>query len=164
MNDVIVLPPSSCVESPFLRSRWCLRKQRSTKVRAANVARLQMSIEPVGIVDEALAAVKPKLADVGPEGGCPTCGAKEVKGGCDGNGRMIGGLGGVPGFGWWPIKAYRPCPAFVESGGSYTRKGQSLNEIAFGNADPQDDLSLDERLRGRKRQAGNQGEDQKDQE
>lgn len=25
---------------------------------------------------------------------------------------------------WWPIKAYRPCPNFVERGGKYVRSGQ----------------------------------------
>lgn len=28
---------------------------------------------------------------------------------CDGSGRIAGGIGAVPGFQWWPIKAYRPC-------------------------------------------------------
>ncbi len=32
----------------------------------------------------------------------------------------------------WPIKAYRPCPNFIERGGQYIRSGQSLDEIAFG--------------------------------
>ena len=33
----------------------------------------------------------------------------------------MGGLGALPGFGWWPIKAYRPCPALESAGGQYTR-------------------------------------------
>lgn len=33
---------------------------------------------------------------------------------------------------WWPIKAYRPCPNFIERGGRYVRSGQGLDEIAFG--------------------------------
>ena len=33
---------------------------------------------------------------------------------------------------WWPIKAYRPCPNFVDRGGRYVRAGQGLDEIAFG--------------------------------
>jgi hypothetical protein len=40
---------------------------------------------------------------------------------CDGEGRIIGGLGAMPGFGWWPIKAYRPCTALTEAGLDYTR-------------------------------------------
>lgn len=36
-------------------------------------------------------------------------------------GRILGGLGSVPGFGWWPIKAYRPCPNLGQAGIEYTR-------------------------------------------
>jgi hypothetical protein len=42
----------------------------------------------------------------------------------------MGGLGVV--LPWWPIKAYRPCPNFIENGGFYERSGQGLDEIAFG--------------------------------
>lgn len=45
---------------------------------------------------------------------------------------MIGGLGAVPGFQWWPIKAYRPCPRLDEAGVEYQRKGQILNDVMFG--------------------------------
>ena len=45
---------------------------------------------------------------------------------------MIGGLGAVPFFGWWPIKAYRPCPNLEEAGIEYQRKGQILNDVMFG--------------------------------
>ena len=55
---------------------------------------------------------------------CPDCDQ------CDGSGRIAGGLGAV--LPWVPIKAYRPCPRFVERGGSYQRSGQGLDEIAFG--------------------------------
>jgi len=55
---------------------------------------------------------------------CPNCDL------CDGSGRITGGIGAV--LDWWPIKAYRPCPNFLESGGLYQRSGQGLDEIAFG--------------------------------
>ncbi|CAN1339478.1 Serine carboxypeptidase 3 [Linum perenne] len=45
---------------------------------------------------------------------------------------MQGGIATVPGFGWWPIKAYRPCPGFVASGGRYYRQGQSMDEVVSG--------------------------------
>ncbi|EFJ31233.1 hypothetical protein SELMODRAFT_69222, partial [Selaginella moellendorffii] len=64
--------------------------------------------------------------------GCKTCGRSEVMWGCNGLGRIQGGIAAVPGFGWWPIKAFRPCPAFVESGGRYKRQGQRLDEFAYG--------------------------------
>eukprot|EP00198_Chlamydomonas_reinhardtii_P012486 XP_001701823.1 predicted protein [Chlamydomonas reinhardtii] len=46
--------------------------------------------------------------------------------------RVIGGMGALPGFGWWPIKAYKPCPALNEAGLEYTRKGQMTNDVLFG--------------------------------
>ena len=78
---------------------------------------------------------------------CPGCGREEgpVQG-CDGEGRIIGGLGAV--VNWWPIKAYRPCPNLVSARKKYARKGQSLNEIAFGRKSSSDAKSLQERLRG----------------
>lgn len=44
--------------------------------------------------------------------------------------RILGGLGAV--LPWMPVKAYRPCPNFIERGGDYQRSGQGLDEIAFG--------------------------------
>ncbi|KAJ8768571.1 hypothetical protein K2173_022683 [Erythroxylum novogranatense] len=69
-------------------------------------------------------------------GGCKACGGEEIEKGCNGEGRIQGGIATVPGFGWWPIKAYRPCPSFVASGGRYRRQGQSMDEVAFGRAEP----------------------------
>ncbi|KAK9145564.1 hypothetical protein Sjap_005467 [Stephania japonica] len=66
--------------------------------------------------------------------GCKACGREEVEKGCNGEGRIQGGIATVPGFGWWPIKAFRPCPAFVASGGRYKRQGQSMDEVAGGRA------------------------------
>ncbi|KAI3812816.1 hypothetical protein L1987_17528 [Smallanthus sonchifolius] len=68
-----------------------------------------------------------------PIGGCKGCGKAEMERGCNGEGRIQGGIATVPGFGWWPIKAYRPCPGFVATGGRYRRQGQSMDEVAgFG--------------------------------
>ncbi|KAE9607648.1 hypothetical protein Lal_00026675 [Lupinus albus] len=64
--------------------------------------------------------------------GCKACGREEMEKGCNGEGRIQGGIATVPGFGWWPIKAYRPCPGFVAAGGRYRRQGQSMDEVAFG--------------------------------
>ena len=44
--------------------------------------------------------------------------------------RIAGGLGAV--LPWLPVKAYRPCPNFINNGGYYERQGQPLDEIAFG--------------------------------
>ncbi|XP_062231905.1 uncharacterized protein LOC133929212 [Phragmites australis] len=64
--------------------------------------------------------------------GCKSCGRDEVERGCNGEGRIQGGIAAVPGLGWWPIKAYRPCPGFVASGGRYRRQGQSMDDVASG--------------------------------
>lgn len=55
---------------------------------------------------------------------CPNCDK------CDGSGRILGGIPLI--LPWWPIKPYRPCPNFINNGGTYTRAGQGLDEIAFG--------------------------------
>ncbi|KDP25277.1 hypothetical protein JCGZ_20433 [Jatropha curcas] len=68
-------------------------------------------------------------------GGCKACGRPELERGCNGEGRIQGGIATVPGFGWWPIKAYRPCPGFVAAGGRYRRRGQSMDEVAFGRGE-----------------------------
>ncbi|KAL2651615.1 hypothetical protein R1flu_019743 [Riccia fluitans] len=103
-------------------------------------------------VEEVSGSAETEIAGRGievPPGGCAACGKAEKVGGCNGEGRIQGGIGAVPGFGWWPIKAFRPCPSFVESGGKYKRIGQSLDEVAFGRAASGDDLDISERLKGR---------------
>uniref|UniRef100_A0ACD5VSQ7 Uncharacterized protein n=1 Tax=Avena sativa TaxID=4498 RepID=A0ACD5VSQ7_AVESA len=64
--------------------------------------------------------------------GCKGCGREETERGCNGEGRIMGGIAAVPLFGWWPIKAYRPCPGFVSSGGRYRRYGQSMDDVIAG--------------------------------
>ena len=65
-------------------------------------------------------------------GSCDSCGLAKEKMQCDGSGRIIGGMGAIPLFKWWPIKAYRPCPGLIESGGVYVRKGQDVDGILWG--------------------------------
>ncbi|MCO5599956.1 hypothetical protein L7F22_054063 [Adiantum nelumboides] len=77
---------------------------------------------------------------------CKACGRTKLESGCNGEGRIQCGIGALPGFDWWPIKAYRPCPAFIQSGGQYRRSGQSLNELAFGQKTSRYDLNVFERL------------------
>ena len=38
---------------------------------------------------------------------------------CEGEGRIAGGVGSI--VKWFPIKAYRPCPAAVKGNFRYTR-------------------------------------------
>jgi len=76
-------------------------------------------VAPAQTMGDAMAPDPPKQAVK-----CPDCDL------CDGSGRIIGGLGLV--IDWWPIKAFRPCPNFIDRGGTYIRSGQGLDEIAFG--------------------------------
>ena len=67
-------------------------------------------------------------------GKCP--GASKCKGeyrgkGCDGNGKIQGGIATVPLFSWWPIKVYRPCPAYQDAGYVYRREGQTMDQVLF---------------------------------
>ncbi|KAK6274574.1 hypothetical protein POUND7_004283 [Theobroma cacao] len=82
--------------------------------------------------DEGLKAIAALLLKDFVSRGCKACGREELERGCNGEGRIQGGIATVPGFGWWPIKAYRPCPGFVASGGRYRRRGQSMDEVASG--------------------------------
>uniref|UniRef100_A0A166DU85 Uncharacterized protein n=1 Tax=Daucus carota subsp. sativus TaxID=79200 RepID=A0A166DU85_DAUCS len=86
------------------------------------------SSPPSSSVDETVS--KSESGPVFPLSGCKACGKEEMESGCNGEGRVQGGIATVPGFGWWPIKAYRPCPGFVASGGRYMRQGQSMDEVA----------------------------------
>ena len=81
--------------------------------------------------------------------GCKTCGREEIEKGCNGEGRIQGGIATVPGFGWWPIKAYRPCPGFVASGGRYRRRGQNMDEVAFGREEREDAIGSMDKVQSR---------------
>eukprot|EP00903_Cladosiphon_okamuranus_P015740 g14528.t1 len=96
------------------------------------------------------AALRAQQADVSaPPGssddlcpGYPRCSGEYRDKGCDGTGRISGGVGAlVP---WLPIKAYRPCPAFTAAKYKYTRQGQSLNEVVFARRQgTMDDITMD---------------------
>jgi hypothetical protein len=64
-------------------------------------------------------------------GQCKTCGAdlSKAPGTCDREGRVLGGLAAIPGFGWWPIKAYRPCPGLSSAGVDYVRCGADADAV-----------------------------------
>jgi hypothetical protein len=60
----------------------------------------------------------------------PKCSGAYLSKGCQGNGRIQGGIGVY--LSWWPIKVFRPCPAFSEAGYTYRREGQTLEQVLFG--------------------------------
>ncbi len=39
---------------------------------------------------------------------------------------MAGGLASLPGFGWVPLKVYRPCPELAKAGISYVRRASGV--------------------------------------
>lgn len=59
----------------------------------------------------------------------PNCSGEYLSRGCIGNGKIQGGIGVY--LSWWPIKVYRPCPAFVAAGYNYKREGQTLEQVLF---------------------------------
>jgi hypothetical protein len=91
--------------------------------RLPSLSRHQMADNPEDTI-ETEAAIEYQQQESSPTVTCPDCDL------CDGSGRISGGIGAV--LDWWPIKAYRPCPNFIERGGQYSRSGQGLDEIAFG--------------------------------
>ncbi|PON68996.1 Lin-54-like [Trema orientale] len=84
-----------------------------------------------------------------PLSGCKACGREVVENGCNGEGRIQGGIATIPGFGWWPIKAYRPCPGFLAAGGRYRRSGQSMDEVAFGRGQREASLETSTEIKSR---------------
>nr|GMD10435.1 putative E3 ubiquitin-protein ligase MARCH10 [Ipomoea batatas] len=87
-------------------------------------------------------------------GACKACGKEVVESGCNGEGRIQGGIATVPGFGWWPIKAYRPCPAFVASGGRYRRTGQSMDEVVSGGGERANAAGINDVAQSSKKKEG----------
>ena len=51
--------------------------------------------------------------------------------GCDGTGKIQGGIATYPFFGWWPIKVFRPCPSYLQAGYVYKREGQTMDQVLF---------------------------------
>ncbi|XP_020096783.1 uncharacterized protein LOC109715949 [Ananas comosus] len=86
--------------------------------------------------------------------GCKACGRQEIEKGCNGEGRIQGGMATVPGFGWWPIKAFRPCPGFLASGGRYRRRGQSMDEVAFGRGKRDIKMESTDKVKSSKKKQG----------
>ncbi|CAM6128924.1 unnamed protein product [Calypogeia fissa] len=119
-----------------------LASSRFTRVQAVEESTTSVTTTESATVTEEV------MGGAGGGGECLGCGKAEKLGGCDGEGRIQGGIGAVPGFGWWPIRAFRPCPAFIETGGRYQRIGQSLEEVAFGRKGMEDDLDISYRLKG----------------
>ncbi|WOL09329.1 hypothetical protein Cni_G18082 [Canna indica] len=127
------LPPST--PQPFLA-----KPLHKSTLLCSSSSSFTSAIYPI-VTEEESSTAPPELESFVPGTqdpdfrGCKACGREEIEKGCNGEGRIQGGIATVPGFGWWPIKAFRPCPGFVASGGRYRRKGQSMDEVAFGRGE-----------------------------
>ncbi|MQL80960.1 hypothetical protein Taro_013404 [Colocasia esculenta] len=159
-----LLPPQS--PQPLLLRRRsahpAIQRRPAGKASPFRCSSLQTP-NPAGVsVDDPLASSPPEaVLDDGelssedlktlPPGACKTCGRNEIERGCNGEGRIQGGMATVPGFGWWPIKAYRPCPGFVASGGRYRRRGQSMDEVAFGRGERDASVGSSDKVRSSKK-------------
>lgn len=61
----------------------------------------------------------------------PKCSGEFLEKGCDGTGKIQGGIATVPFFQWWPIKVFRPCPSYLQAGYQYRREGQTMDQVLF---------------------------------
>ncbi|CAM9197865.1 unnamed protein product [Choristocarpus tenellus] len=92
------------------------------------------------------AGAESKLEVDGPCPGYPKCSGEYREKGCDGTGRIVGGVGAF--FEWWPVKAYRPCPSFTAAKYKYDRQGQTLNEVVFGSGGEDEAPTIIDRMAG----------------
>ncbi|GFS36320.1 hypothetical protein Acr_00g0045350 [Actinidia rufa] len=89
------------------------------------------------------------FGEVNDRGGCEACGREESEKGCNGEGWIQGGIATVPGSEWWPIKAYRPCPGLLASGGRYRRRGQSMDKVASGRGKKGVSMRINDEVKSR---------------
>lgn len=133
-NSVASLPKPSRQTSPIARTLRIpsLGFSQNTEIPIGYLSerRIPITVRPIRVISEDGMAVEEEQGKV--LGGCKACGRPEIERGCNGEGRIQGGIGTIPGFSWWPIKVFRPCPGFIDAGGQYKRRGQSLDEFAFG--------------------------------
>lgn len=81
----------------------------------------------------------PPAAACGPCAKNPLCNGEYLDKGCDGTGRISGGVGAV--LPWFPVKVYRPCPSFLAAGYQYRREGQTMDQVLF--SEPSDRMKAE---------------------
>ena len=69
--------------------------------------------------------------DCGPCIHAPKCSGEYKSKGCDGTGKIQGGIATIGIFSWWPIKVFRPCPSYLTAGYAYKREGQTMDQVLF---------------------------------
>jgi hypothetical protein len=82
-------------------------------------------------VSKVLFASSNALDDCGKCPSAPKCSGEYLTKGCDGLGKIQGGIATVPFFTWWPIKVFRPCPSYLQAGYQYKREGQTMDQVLF---------------------------------
>lgn len=80
----------------------------------------------------------------------PKCSGAFKEKGCDGSGKIQGGIATIPILSWWPIKVYRPCPAYLQAGYVYRREGQTLEQVLFSEPSTKTKALIEERKRKEK--------------
>lgn len=78
-----------------------------------------------------LQASSQAIDECGPCPLAPKCSGEYKGKGCDGTGKIQGGIATVPFLSWWPIKVFRPCPSYLAAGYVYRREGQTLDQVLF---------------------------------
>ena len=64
----------------------------------------------------------------------PKCSGEYKLRGCDGSGKIQGGIATVSFLSWWPIKVFRPCPSYLAAGYVYRREVNMfpfLSQVSF---------------------------------
>lgn len=118
---------------PFYRMQHCF--QRPSHGLRCSIPSTGGLRKPLPVPRRVIASAETQAteeAEKAPANACALCGVPldRIPRGCDQQGRVAGGLGAVAA--WFPIKAYRPCPAAAKAGVLYTRKGQITDQMLFG--------------------------------
>mmetsp|Transcript_8651 Transcript_8651/g.14398 ORF Transcript_8651/g.14398 Transcript_8651/m.14398 type:complete len:186 (-) Transcript_8651:175-732(-) len=91
------------------------------------VSRTLSRLTNTALLDSATTAVDKDIC--GPCPLAPKCNGEYKDQGCDGSGKIQGGIALY--LKWWPIKVFRPCPAYLQAGYQYRREGQTLDQVLF---------------------------------
>lgn len=99
--------------------------------------------------NESIRASSDVIEKCGPCPLAPKCNGEYREKGCDGSGKIQGGIATIGFMSWWPIKVYRPCPSYQTAGYVYRREGQTLDQVLFSEPS----TKMKEKLAERDRQA-----------
>lgn len=110
--------------------------------RQGLLTRRDSSTGSSGDAESAAAPLVPPATPAAACGPCaknPLCNGEYLDKGCDGTGRISGGVGAV--LPWFPVKVYRPCPSYLAAGYQYRREGQTMDQVLF--SEPSDRMKAE---------------------